>query len=111
MSLTRAFKETVQARAQRDAKFRRALLIEAIEALLAGELQVGKAILRDYINATIGFEALAEAVDINAKSLMRMLGPEGNPQAANLFAVVKRLQDIEGVALELRPVRQRRPSH
>lgn len=106
MPLTRSFKDTVQRRAQQDARFRRALLIEAIETLLAGDMSAGKAVLRDYINATIGFDALAEAAGINAKSLMRMLGPSGNPQAANLFAVIEHLQKTEGIALELRAGRR-----
>lgn len=55
MALTRSFTETVKARAQADVEFRRELLREALETLLEGELDVGKAVLRDYINATVGF--------------------------------------------------------
>jgi DNA-binding phage protein len=108
MPLTRSFKDTVQTRAQQDPRFRRALLIEAIEALLAGDMASGKAVLRDYINATIGFDALTQATGINAKSLMRMLGTEGNPQAANLFAVIEHLQKFEGITLELHAARRNR---
>ena len=61
MALTKEFKETVKARADRDPAFRQALLTEAAEQLLSGDLETGKAVLRDYINATIGFEALAKA--------------------------------------------------
>ena len=61
MALTRDFKETVKARAERDVAFREALLTEAVERLIAGEVEVGKAVLRDYINATVGFEKLAKA--------------------------------------------------
>ena len=50
MALTREFKETVQARARTDLEFRKALLKEAVDAMLAGEVDVGKAVLRDYIN-------------------------------------------------------------
>lgn len=57
--LTRAFKETVQARIRQDRKYRKELLREGVECLLAGDLDTGKAILRDYINATIGFERLS----------------------------------------------------
>lgn len=49
MALTREFKETVQARARTDLEFREALLKEAIDAMLAGEMDLGKAVLRDYI--------------------------------------------------------------
>ena len=61
MALTRDFEETVKARAERDVAFRQALLTEATEQLIAGEVEVGKAVLRDYINGTVGFEKLAKA--------------------------------------------------
>ena len=47
------------ARRARSRRFAEALLTEAVELLLSGEVETGKAILRDYINATIGFERLA----------------------------------------------------
>lgn len=99
MGLTRDFKETVKARAERDAKFRVALLTEAVEQLIAGEVEVGKAVLRDYINATVGFEKLSEATGMPSKSLMRMFGPKGNPRASNLFTVIGELQRASGLRL------------
>ncbi len=102
MPHTCEFKETIRARVQRDPKFRRELLREGIEVLLGGEIAVAKTILRDYFNATIGFTKLAEAIDIPAKSLMRMLGPSGNPRADNLFEVVRFLQQREGVRFHLK---------
>src|SRR5207249_5194943 len=62
MALTRDFKNTVAARAQRDPRFREALLTEAINAFLGGDTAAGKAILRDLVNATLGFEELAAAI-------------------------------------------------
>lgn len=103
MPLTRSFKETVQARAQRDAAFRKALLHEGVDAMLSGDLATGKAILRDYINATVGFDALSAATGTPSKSLLRMFGPRGNPQASNLFAVLGHLQEQAGVRLRTRP--------
>jgi DNA-binding phage protein len=99
MALTRDFKETVKARAERNIAFREALLTEAVEQLIAGEVEVGKAVLRDYINATVGFEKLAKATGTPSKSLMRMFGPKGNPRANNLFAVIGKLQRVSGVRL------------
>jgi DNA-binding phage protein len=99
MALTRDFKETVKARAERDVAFREALLTEAVELLLAGELETGKAILRDYINATVGFEKLAKETGTPPKSLMRMLGPKGNPRASNLLGVISTLQSVSGLHL------------
>jgi DNA-binding phage protein len=101
MPLTRAFKDTVKARLDRDPAFRAAMLREAVEALIAGDVAIGKAVLRDYINATIGFERLAEATNAPAKSLMRMLSPNGNPTATNLFAIIRELQLSSGVRLEV----------
>jgi DNA-binding phage protein len=102
MALTKDFKETVQARAQRDPAFAQALVREAVATMLDGDLRAGKAVLRDYINATIGLEALARATGTPEKSLMRMFGPRGNPQASNLFAVLDHLQKQGGFHLEVR---------
>jgi DNA-binding phage protein len=101
MPLTHDFKETIRARAQREPKFRQALLREAVESYLTGDLETGKSVLRDYVNATIGFQALEEETDIPVKSLMRMLGPKGSPSAANLSSILTALQKTEGVRFEL----------
>ena len=105
MPLTRDFKETVQARVRSDPEFRRALLKESVESLLEGDVDTGKAVLRDYINATVGFEALGRLTGKPPKSLMRMFGPAGNPQARNLFEVINHLQQREGIRLEVQVVR------
>ncbi len=101
MPLTRDFKETVQARIERDPAFRDELLREGVECLLTGDLDSGKAILRDYINATIGFEKLSRLTHKSAKSLMRMLGPNGNPRARNLLELIACLQKTGRVRMEL----------
>ena len=91
---------------ERDPKFRKELLREGIESMLAGDVTTAKTILRDYINATVGFTELAQATRIPSKSLMRMLGPSGNPRADNLFEVVAFLQHREGVRFQLRATSQ-----
>jgi DNA-binding phage protein len=101
MPLTREFKVSVQARVERDPKFRAALLREAVEQMLGGDLDTGKAVLRDYINATVGFEKLARETGTPAKSLMRMFSPKGNPRADNLFAVIHQLQKTSKVRLQV----------
>ncbi len=101
MALTRSFKETVKGRVQEDPAFRDALLAEGIDALLSGEVEVGKSIIRDLINATIGFEQLANEIGKPSKSLMRMFGPTGNPSARNLFAVISLLQRSSGMRLRV----------
>ena len=102
MPLTRDFKETIQKRARRDTAFREALLKEALDALLSGDVETGKIVLRDYINATVGFDALATVTKKSPKSLMRMLGPKGNPQARNFFEIVAYLQKKAGLHLKVR---------
>jgi len=102
MPLTRDFKETIRARAIRDKKFRKELLREGVECMLAGDTATGKTILRDYINATVGFAKVAQATRIPPKSLMRMLGPSGNPRADNLFEIVSFLQSREGIRFHVR---------
>jgi hypothetical protein len=67
MALTRHFRETIQTRAQEDPEYRQALLAEAMNCFLSGEIEIGKSLLRDYINATVGFEALAKAVGKSSK--------------------------------------------
>jgi hypothetical protein len=56
MGLTKDFREKIYARAQGDVGFRKALLTEAVNAYLHDEETIGKAVLRDFVNATIGFE-------------------------------------------------------
>src|SRR5580693_1644418 len=97
MPLTRSFNETVRERAARDPAFRAALFDEAINGLFVGDADTAKAALRAYINATIGFAALAKATGTPPKSLMRMFGPRGNPTAANLLGVIGVLQKKTGV--------------
>jgi DNA-binding phage protein len=101
MALTRDFRETVQARVRNDEKFRRGLLKDAIEELLAGETALGREILRDFINATLGFPELAEKTGIHVKTLHQMFGPKGNPTASNLFSIIAALQEEEGVKLRV----------
>lgn len=105
MPLTRNFKTTVMKRANRDPRFRHHLLTEAINQLLSGDLAAGKAMLRDYVNATISFGRLAKKIGKSSKSLHRMLGPKGNPTAESLNAIVKALQAHEHVQLQVKSTR------
>ena len=101
MALTRDFRETVVARVQRDGKYREALFTEAINAYLAGDTTTGKAMLRDLVNATIGFEGLAAEIKKPSKSLHRMLAPHGNPNTENFFDIVSALQKKTRVKLRV----------
>lgn len=98
MALTRDFKETVAERVQNDPAFAQALLDEAITLFVNGEPDPAKLILRDLVNATVGFEALAEEIHKPAKSLHRMLSQSGNPTMSNIsavFAAIKRALKVE----------------
>lgn len=102
MALTRDFKETVKERAQSDPAFRVGLLTEAAECLLNDEVAVAKTLLRDYVNATIGFQELGSLTDKKPTSLMRMLSEKGNPSLENISKVLASLHRHEGVRLRVR---------
>src|SRR6266480_3403321 len=101
MAKTKDFKELVRHRLKSDKKFAEALLREGVVAMLSGDVDTGKTILRDYIKATVGFEKLGIATGAPPKSLIRMFGPRGNPQAKNLFSVIGYLQKHAGVKLHV----------
>lgn len=105
MGLTRDFKETVVERVQRDPGFAQALFDEALTLMLAGEPQTARMILRDLINSTVGFEALAVLTEKPAKSLHRMLSAQGNPSMDNLAAVVASLRDSLQLSVQVRSTR------
>ena len=104
MPLTRDFRVTIRERLARDPGFREALLEQGAQCLLAGEVEAGKSILRDYVNGTIGFQELGGLTATSPKSLMRMLSPNGNPQARNFFEIISCLQEREGLHLKVHAV-------
>ena len=104
MALTRDFRETIKARVERDPGFRKALLARAAQAMLTGETDVGKIMLRDYINATVGFQHLGADIDKTPESLMRMLSTTGNPRTNNLMEIFEYLQQAEGIQLKVKPI-------
>jgi DNA-binding phage protein len=109
MPLTKDFRETIKARADRDPAFRAGLYQEAVQAMLDGDFGTAKILLRDVINATVGFARLGSRIDVPEKSLMRMFGPTGNPRAENLIAVVAALKDECRLSLTVHaaPLRRR----
>ncbi|OGS92841.1 MAG: transcriptional regulator [Gallionellales bacterium GWA2_59_43] len=104
MALTRNFKQTVVERVERDPEFAKALLDEAATLFLSGEPETARLILRDLVNATIGFEQLAKMTDKPSKSLHRMLSQHGNPSMDNLAAIFSAVRSRLNVELEVRAV-------
>jgi hypothetical protein len=102
MTRTKDFKQTVQARLREDSACREAMLTEAMNCFLAGEMSIGKEILGDYINATVGFEELATLMAKPGHSLRRLLRPSGNPNAKNLFELLHLLQEYAGLKLKVK---------
>lgn len=105
MTLTRNFKQTVVARVERDPAFSKALLDEAATLFLSGEPETARLILRDLVNATIGFEQLAQVTHKPSKSLHRMLSPKGNPSMDNLAAIFGAVGDQLNVGFRVRTVK------
>jgi DNA-binding phage protein len=101
MALTREFKDTVMERVRRDSAFRNALLCEALNVCLEGDLETGKIVLRDLVNATVGFEGLGQRLGIPSKSLHRMLSAQGNPSSQNFFAIIDALSRETEVKLSV----------
>jgi DNA-binding phage protein len=108
MPLTREFKETIMADLRRDRAYRAAYLAEAIESMHGGEFSVGKRMLRNYINGTLGFDELSKAVGSPPKSLMRMLSEKSNPNADKLFEILGYLQSRDHWTVKVVPTRTRR---
>jgi DNA-binding phage protein len=104
MTLTRDFKETVNARVQQDPAFAAALLNEAVSLFLNGEPETARLILRDLVNATVGFEELAIETSKPSKSLHRMLSAKGNPTMDNLTTIVNVLRKTLNVDIKVRTV-------
>ena len=101
MALTKEFKKTVLDRARRDPEFRKALLQEAMNEFLAGDLDTAKIVLRDYINASTQFSRIAKKIHKNDKSVQRMLSPKGNPTTSNFCSLLNAIQKTEGVIFEI----------
>jgi len=101
MPLTRDFKETVMARAKSDRIFRSELIIEATNAFLGGDVETGKALLRDYLNGTESIVDIAQELQINEKSLRRMLGPKGNPTLKNFISILHACSLVEHLSLKV----------
>jgi DNA-binding phage protein len=105
MALTRDFKLTMVERAERDPAFAKALLDEAATLFLNGEPETARLILRDLVNAAVGFENLARKTDKNGKSLHRMLSAAGNPTMDNLAAIFDAVRGALRVRLEVNVVK------
>ena len=105
MVLTRDFKQTIVERLKRDPAFARGLLDEAATLFLNGEPETARLVLRDLVNATIGFEALAAETARPSKSLHRMLSKQGNPNMDNLAAIFDVVRRALQVDIEARTTR------
>ena len=105
MVLKRNTKQTVVERVARDPQFAKALLDEAATLFPSGEPETARLILRDLVNATIGFEQLAEVSETPGKSLHRMLSPRGNPSMDNLSAIFEAVRHWLKVAFEVHTIK------
>lgn len=92
--------ETEKKRVERDPDSAEALLYEAIDFMLDGDSTTAKLILRDLINATVGFERLTEDVHKPSKSLHRMLSAFGNPTMETLSAIFSTIKKALHVRID-----------
>jgi len=101
MAIKRDYKDTINERVSREPAFTAALLDEAITLFLNGEPEVARLVLRDLVNATVGFEQLALEVEKPSKSLHRMLSARGNPTMDNLTKIIGILRNNLGLDIEV----------
>ena len=101
MAITRDYKDSINERVSREPAFTAALLDEAITLFLNGEPEVARLVLRDLVNATVGFEELALEVEKPSKSLHRMLSARGNPTMDNLTKIIGILRNKLGLDIEV----------
>ncbi|MEN8712403.1 MAG: transcriptional regulator [Arenicellales bacterium] len=101
MAITRDYKDSINERVSREPAFTAALLDEAITLFLNGEPEVARLVLRDLVNATVGFEELALEVEKPSKSLHRMLSARGNPTMDNLTKIIGILRNNLGLDIEV----------
>ena len=99
MALTREFKDTVMELCK-DSDYRKALLIEALETYLEGDIPTGNALMRDYLNGCLAFAEISKNIGLKESSLRRMLSPQGNPQVKNFFLIFNACRDKEGLRVE-----------
>jgi len=105
MALTRDFKHTVVERVRREPKFARSLLDEAATLFLNGDPEAARLLLRDLVNATVGFETLAKMTNKPAKSLHRMLSRHGNPSMDSLALIFDAVRQRMKVGLKAQSVK------
>ncbi len=99
--LTHDYRETIQERIERDSDFAQHLLDEAIALILNDEPKTARLILRDLVNATMGFELLSDKTNTNSKSLHRMLSAKGNPSMNNLTHIIGAIRKNLNVNFEI----------
>jgi len=87
MALTHSFRDSVVDDIRRNPALAKALLDEAATLFLNGEPDIARLVLRDLVNATVGFERLAILTSKPSKSLHRMLSERGNPSMDNLATI------------------------
>ena len=104
MSPTVDYRETILERARCDPKFRELMLVDGVQCLLGGEVNVATIMLRDYIEVTIGYEKLGQLTDTPPESLACMFGKKGTASASDLLKVISCIQQHEGIQLEVKVV-------
>jgi hypothetical protein len=85
MVIMRSVELTVRARLQADPGFRDAMLGEVLDLIQTNDLDVGRAVLRQVIQATLGFDRLGVELGLSARDLVRVFGRRGRPQAQELL--------------------------
>lgn len=98
MEHTQSFSDVVIERAKTDAVFRVGLLEEAVSEFISnGDMQVCKSLLRDCIEAGLGFAALARVMSVPAPELHSKFTGGDNPTAQEFLDIVAALCAAEKI--------------
>jgi DNA-binding phage protein len=104
MGHTRPVSETIIARAKREPEFRAALIGQAVECIVENDVRTAKRLIRDYVLASTGFEALSKKIKKKPESIMRMLSDKGNPTISNMAALLSTLKKQEGISIHVEAI-------
>lgn len=104
MALSKTLTEYFIQEFKRSPEYRQEHLAGCARAVLNGELEVARELIKHAIHGSMGFESLGKKLGKSPKSLHRSFGPKGNPTAKTLIAVLTALQDFLDVSLEVKAV-------
>lgn len=95
MQLTENFKSALFQRMDREPDFRKALLDEIVECFNQDDVVIGKLMLGDFVEGTLGKKRLGKQTHKSPASLNQILDPEIDSETQELFDLIDHLRKNE----------------